>query len=74
MDVKTPWTGGVSNRKIFVDTIRSLVVWVAIFVSLSVLYWWVSGYIDFGKTNARVPICIALIGALSTSLTRWCRA
>ena len=73
MDYKAPWIGGKTNREILVDAIRGLVVWMSIFVALSLLYWWVTGYVNFGKTNLRLPLDIALVGFLSSSLTRWCR-
>jgi hypothetical protein len=38
MDDQIPWTGGISNRQIFLDTARSVTVWTAVSVSLVVAW------------------------------------
>jgi hypothetical protein len=43
MDDKTPWTGGISNRQILVDSIRALAIWLAFSVPVFALLWWASG-------------------------------
>ena len=35
----------ISNRQIFIETLVSVLMWIAIAVPLAVLLWWVSGFL-----------------------------
>jgi hypothetical protein len=73
MDHQVPWTGGISNREIFLDSLRGLIVWAAVSFSLFALTWWITGNVHFANPNWRVPICVALVVVIGSPLSRWCR-
>ena len=74
MDYQVPWTGGISNRKILIDSLRGLTVWAAVGFSLLALGWWITGNIQFANPNLRVGICAGLGAAMGGPIARWCRA
>ena len=74
MDEKNPWTGGISNRQIFLDTARAVTVWVAISISLGLALWWLTNGVHFPNPNLRVSVCCALSVVLGGPIARWCRA
>jgi hypothetical protein len=73
MNENIPWTGGISNRQIFVDSARGLVTWVAVTISLVVFLWFGTDYVHLPMAW-RGPICGALASALAIPIARWCRA
>ncbi len=74
MDDQIPWTGGISNRQILLDSLRGLMVWLAVGFSLLVSGWWVTGYFPFANPNWRAPLCADVAGPLAYLIARWCRA
>jgi hypothetical protein len=74
MDKQIPWTGGISNRQILIDSLRGVTVWASVSTSLSVLAWLATNGVHFANPNWRVPICAALAAAVTTPIARWCRA
>jgi len=74
MDDQIPWTGGISNRQILIDSLRGLTVWAATSFSLLALAWWVTRDIHFTNPHWRAPICAALAVVLGGPIARWCRA
>jgi hypothetical protein len=74
MDENIPWTGGISNRQIFIDTTRGLTVWLAIAFSLAVLFWWLANDMHLTSPIWRGPVCGALAGVLGSPIARWCRS
>ena len=73
MGDQIPWTGGISNRQIVLDTARGVTVWAAVATSLFMLVWWISGYVHVATTNWKGPACAAFAGVLSGPIARWCR-
>lgn len=45
MDDQVPWTGGISNRQIAVDSALGLVKWLALTVLSGAFLWWVSDFL-----------------------------
>jgi hypothetical protein len=74
MDDKIPWTGGISNRQILIDSLRGLTVFGAVGFSLLALAWWITGDIHFVNPNLRVGICAGLAAVLGAPIAQWCRA
>ena len=72
MDEQIPWTGGISNRQILLDSLRGLTIWAAIAFSLLALGWWITG--SFANSAWRAAVCAAFAGSLSYPVARWCRA
>ena len=74
MDDEIPWTGGISNRQILIDSARGLTVWAAVSVSLFVLAWLATNSIHFANLNWRAPLCATLAVVVGRPIARWCRA
>jgi hypothetical protein len=74
MDGQVPWTGGISNREIVIDSLRGLTVRAAVSFSLFMLAWWIAGNIPFATPHWRMPVCAALAGVMANPIVRWCRA
>ena len=70
---KIPWTGGISNRQILIDTVRGIAVWAALFILLFLLLWWTGDFIPFIKPSLRGPISAGVAVALARLVTRWWR-
>jgi len=68
-----PWTGGISNRQILLDTARSVTVWAAVSISLGMFLWWATSSIQFPGLGMRGPLCGVLVVLLGGPITRWCR-
>jgi hypothetical protein len=68
------WTGGISNREVFMDSLRGLAVFVAVGFSLFAFAWWITGYFPFPNPNWRAPLCAGIAGPLASFIGRWCRA
>jgi hypothetical protein len=68
-DDKIPWTGGISNRQIFLE----IAVWVAVSISLFLLLWWVLGFIPFLNPHWRGPIAAGVAGASVGPINWWWR-
>jgi hypothetical protein len=73
MHDRVPWTGGISNREIVIDSLRGLTVWAAVSFSLLALAWWITGYIHFPSPHWRMPVCVALGVVIGGPMARWCR-
>jgi hypothetical protein len=74
MNEQIPWTGGISNRKILIDSIRGATVWASVSTSLFVPAWLATNGVHFANPNWRAPICGALAAAVAAPIARWCRA
>jgi hypothetical protein len=73
MDYQIPWYGGISNRQILIDSARGLVVGLAVFFSLFMLFGWAADFVPFISPHWKWPICGALTGVLIRPIARWCR-
>ena len=71
-DDQIPWYGGISNRQILIDSARWLVVALAVFISLFMLFWWTASFIPF-VNHWKAPICGALTGVFTSPIIRWWR-
>jgi hypothetical protein len=67
MHDKTPWTGGISNKQILVDSVRSLAIWLAVTVPLFALLWWLSGAFSVFAPLRPFVGAIAAVGAFMVS-------
>jgi len=74
MDDQIPWTGGITNRQILIDSLRALTVFGAVGFTLLALAWWVTGEVHFANPNLRVGICTGLAVMVGGPIARWCRA
>jgi hypothetical protein len=72
-DDKIPWTGGISNRQILIDTIRSVAIWVVVFVLVFLLLWWAADFVPFINPRWKVPISSGLSAALVGPVNWWLR-
>jgi hypothetical protein len=74
MENEILWTGGISNRQIFLDTARSVTVWAAVSISLGLFFWLATTNIHFADQNLRAGLCAAFVGVAGRPIARWCRA
>jgi hypothetical protein len=44
-DYKEVVMSDISNRQIFIDTVVSVFTWIAVVIPLSVILWWVDGFL-----------------------------
>jgi hypothetical protein len=70
---RIPWTGGISNRQILIDSVRGVTTWMSVAISLSVLVWLATDSIHFANPNWRASICAAVAAAVAVPIARWCR-
>lgn len=68
---KIPWTGGISNRQILIDTVRGVAVAVVLAILLYLLLWWAGDFIPFIKPSFRGPISAGVAGGSAGLITRW---
>ena len=65
MDDKIPWTGGISNRQIFIDGAISVLAWLVIGVPLAVLLWWVCDIFSVPDRFRASVIGLAGVGSVT---------
>ena len=73
MDEQIPWYGGISNRQILVDTVKAIAIWLAVFVPVFALLWWLSGFSAFASIRPHVGAITVATALLVSGIIRWRR-
>jgi hypothetical protein len=74
MEEQIPWTGGLGNREILMDTLRGVVVWLAISFCLAMAFRWAISITNLLSPKFQAPFCGTLAGIIGGKIARWCRA